>query len=205
MNALVNPIEFSDLQAEYVLSEYAAYEKPEEIYLSFREAFPKAIDLLSEEYGEQNVREPLMLAIKRMFPGHPEFNKEKYGVLFDVLRSKHLDSIQDSFLGHSVNRLKKAEEILEKLENHAEEYPDTFTECYKLSISVLKEARAEEAELAKVANTTRPQVTPEEVQYLISKLDEGQLEEFTECYEAGEDPVSIIKRMQSQITEGQDG
>ena len=192
---MVEVINFTAQQEEYVLSCYAAFEDEDTAYNEFREAFPDAVDRFAEHYGERNV-EYLQRAISVLHPRHPDFPANRLGVLFDALRRHYLTSHEDSLLGQSRNRLRIAEEILFKLQDHAKSNPEEFLDSCKLQMSVLKDARAEDEMYRKLYQSKQPLITPEEVARLIAPLSDEQLEEFTQAYNDGEHPNRIIERIQ---------
>lgn len=193
--SLIQPLLLTEQHYEYILAGYAAFLGPEKIKTEFEVCFPEAMrDIRSEVDWDRR----LLVTIQHLYPGHPQFDQKRWGVLFAGLRRNYLHSVEDSMLSSPRARLRIMEETLDELSAHAAEHPDTFTECKKLQLDVLKQAKIESRDYYKHLSTV--DITQEEMRARLRTFTIDQITEFKERHKEGEDPMLIIADIEDRET-----
>ena len=194
MNQIVQPFNLTEQQAEYVLSGYAAFLEPEKILIEFCACFPMTVtEFKKDPAWEQR----LQLSIRNLYPGHPEC-QEKYGAMFAGMRRKYLSTIEGEKLSSARARLRIMEETIDELDAHGEKFQDTFVDCKKLKLEVLKAAQ-KESQVFQDMNVGKHGMTQEEIEDMIAQLPTEEYEEFKERYKKGEHPDSILLDIQQRV------
>ena len=188
--SLVSPLALTEQQIEYVISGYAAFREAEEILPEFCACFPEAVDAFQ---SEEDWEGRLKVAIERLYPGHPRFPK-KHNLLFQAMRRTYLANVEDCMVSSAHARLVIMEETLAELESHAKAHPETFLECKKMQLDILKSAKDESYAFAKV-HSGKKRLSPEEIQAVMQKLPKPELAIFRERHMNGESPDLILSEM----------
>lgn len=192
---LVQPLTLNDQHSEYVLAGYAAFQQPAKILAEFEACFPESVATFSASHD--NWKKRLLVAIQYLYPGHPKFDTQKWGSIFSGLRRNYLHSVKDSMLSSARARLAIMETTLEKLDAHAAENPESFVECKKLQLDVLKQAKVESYDYFghQAMNVGS---TEEEMKKELRTCTAEEIVEFKERCKEGEDPFSVIKDIKSR-------
>lgn len=191
-------MQFTDQQERFILGGYAAFCESDTVYREFCEAFPDALNLFSEHYGEKESRVILKQSVKELDRTHPKF-PDRLVPMFDALRRSYLNSQEDAFMGQSRNRLEVADEMRIRLLAYADENPERAPECIKLVIDVLKEARVETETFYKLAEERRGTVAPEELADLLGKLPLEKRDPLVKELQAGGDPEIIVGKIRKEV------
>lgn len=194
MNQIVQPFHLTEQQAEYILSGYAAFLDPEKIFEEFCACFPMTI---SEFKKDEAWKQRLQISIQNLYPGHPEC-QERYGAMFASMRRKYLSTLEGEKLSSARARLRIMEETIEELDAHGERYQETFVDCKKLKLEVLKAAQKESYAFQE-SQVGKHGLTEEEIESMVSELPDEEFEEFRKRYKSGEHPDSILMDIQRRV------